>query len=77
MLMEKELDKFRVARREMLLLYKDHGWNRKRSLSRDKSLDSKSVKTLEFEKEPTEPMKTRKTMKVLNEAKNGFDLIKI
>jgi hypothetical protein len=75
--MEKEIDKFRTARRSMLSLYKDHGWNRKRSISRDKSIDTVISKKIIIEEKVSEARQTRQTMKVLNESKNGFDLIKI
>jgi hypothetical protein len=75
--MEKELDRFRTARRSMLLSYKDNGWNRKRSISRDKSIDTTTSKKVIIEPKVFDARQTRRTMKVLNESKNGFDLIKV
>ena len=75
--MEEEFNKFRRARKEMLLFYKGSGWKRKTSLSRDQSLDSKSVKTIAIKEEPPKRMGTRKSVKVLNHSKNGFDIIKL
>ena len=75
--MEKQLNDFKTARRSMLLFYKDNGWTRKKSISRDKSLDTKSVKTIAIEEEPPKRMGTRKSVKVLNKSKNGFDIIKL
>jgi hypothetical protein len=77
MLMEKELNKFRSARKQMLSLYKDNGWQRKKSASRDKSVDTVVSKKIVIKEKVPVPMKTRRTLKVLNEAKNGFDLIKL
>jgi hypothetical protein len=47
--MEKEIDNFRTARRSLLSLYKDHGWNRKRIISRDKSIDTTTRKKVIIE----------------------------
>ena len=74
--MEKELDKFRTVRKEMLLFYRGSGWQRKKSCSRDKSLDTKSVKTVSIEEEPPKRMETRRSIKVMNQSKTGFDIIK-
>jgi hypothetical protein len=57
----------------MLLLYKDHGWSRKKSVSRDKSIDTVVTKKIVIEQEPPERMTRRRTAKVLNSSKTGFD----
>ena len=73
--MKKEIDNFRTARRSLLSLYKDHGWNRKRIISRDKSIDTTTRKKVIIEPKASQTRKTRRTMKVLNESKNAFDLM--
>ena len=77
MLMEEELTKFKKTRKEMLLLYQDHGWTRKKSLSRDKSIDTMTSKKVIIEPREFDARQTRRTYKILNESKNGFDLIKV
>ena len=75
--MEKQLSDFKVARKGMLLLYKDHGWSRKKSCSRDKSIDTVVSKKIVIEPKASKARQTRRTYKILNESKNGFDLIKV
>jgi hypothetical protein len=61
----------------MLKETKCHGWLRKKSCSRDTSLDIKQEKKIVIEEKVAVGIKTRRMVKVLNEAKNGFDIIKL
>lgn len=71
------LAEFRNYRKEMLRENRVHGWCRKKSYSRDKSIDTAISKKVIIEEEPPKRMVTRRTMKVLNKFKSGFDLIKV